>query len=923
MIPPMRDPDVDSVAGAERTEELPQPVAGETATRSEVPASVAQRGARPELSRGTSVGRYVVLDSIGSGGMGLVYLAIDPDLDRKIAIKLMRRRTPQGHARLLREGQAMARVKHPNVVSVHDLGLYEDLVFVAMDYIDGSTLTEHLAGRSHRWRDVMRVFLDAGEGLAAAHAAGVVHRDFKPDNVLVDKSGRVYVTDFGLARAALSPSEEDEEGEERSVSPPSGPLGTPVTRADTILGTPGYMAPEQLAGKPADERADQYAFCTSLHQALAKATPPPSRLRRIVQRGLSDDPAARYPSMRALLTALRATVARRRLIWIGAAALVLVAAVPAMVLASRSSRQAAPQPCRRADARLAGIWDAEVRARAESAFAATKVPYAAGIFSASAPLLDAYARDWVDMHTEACEATRVHGDQSDEALSLRMVCLDQRLRELDALSRLYAAADAKTVERAAQAASALTPLSVCADLQALRGPLLPPAQPPEAELEQLRTELARAKVLRDAGRFAEGLPVATSAVEHARALRYRALEAEALLARGHLEVAMGKAKEAEESLRQAVYAAEASRHDEVAGFAALRLAYVIGFAQSRPAEAAPWVDLAAAIEERAGGEERLACERLSVVGMLASRQGRYAESVDQLERALALCEKVYGTDHLFLWRRHSDLGASYIEFGQSAKAVVQYDQALAIQRKHQGADHPDVAIVLGNQAIAFARLGDDARALELLEQVVAIREQHFGHETPLLVAPLNNLASSLIDTGALVRALPVARRAVELASKTLGEKHLTTAIALVTLGSALVEVAGGDDAEAELGEAERRLDQALAVAASAEGGEHAVVADACEGLARLRWRQHRPRDVLALAERALAVREKAQRADAPELGEPLTLLGRARIALGRRAEAVEPLQRALAIREKSGARRRALDETRQALSEALRGRGAP
>jgi predicted Ser/Thr protein kinase len=270
------------------------------------------------LHRGTNLGRYVLLDCIGRGGSGVVYAAYDPELDRKVALKLLRTDLPGDpgawRASLLREAQAMARLAHPNVIAVFDVGTFREQVFVAMEFLRGCSLGEWLREKQRGWRETVEVFLQAGEGLRGAHQSGLVHRDFKPDNVLVGDEGQVRVTDFGLARPILPMGE--------SAKPRSVP-NTDTSHA--IAGTPLYMAPEQWRGHPADERTDQFSFCLSLYEAVYEAFPYPGRtsvsftgqlppapkntsapawLRRALARGLSSSPEARYPSMRALLVTL-------------------------------------------------------------------------------------------------------------------------------------------------------------------------------------------------------------------------------------------------------------------------------------------------------------------------------------------------------------------------------------------------------------------------------------------------------------------------------------------------------------------------------------------------------------------------------------------------------------------------------------------
>jgi len=264
----------------------------------------------PLLRKGDMVGRFWVIERVGEGGMGVVYVAHDPELDRRVAIKLLRGDDSEGapardgRARLVREAQAIAQLSHPNVIHVYDVGLWKDQVYIAMEYVDGVTLTRWLREKDRRWPEILEVFLAAGRALVAAHHSSLVHRDFKPDNVLVGVDGRVRVMDFGLARSLF-----DDVAPEGVVRP----LGQSLTQSGTVLGTPRYMAPEQLRGRRADARSDQYSFCVALHEGLFGAHPydgdghvaeVPGWLRRIVKRGLSEDPVERWSSMSTLLGAI-------------------------------------------------------------------------------------------------------------------------------------------------------------------------------------------------------------------------------------------------------------------------------------------------------------------------------------------------------------------------------------------------------------------------------------------------------------------------------------------------------------------------------------------------------------------------------------------------------------------------------------------
>ncbi|MCA9705897.1 MAG: serine/threonine protein kinase, partial [Myxococcales bacterium] len=292
--------------------------------------------ARPPVT----IGRYQVAGRLGAGGLGIVYRAFDPSLARFVAIKVLKggKEAAEHDARLLREAQVLARIRHPHVVEVFDVGFFEDhgrrRFFVAMELVEGTDLRVWLA-RGQPLRATCDAFLAAAQGLRAAHEAGLLHRDFKPSNVLLGNQGRVLVTDFGLARA--------HDGDDPDHEPPARRSSGSVRELDAItevgevVGTPAYMAPEQLRGDPVDARADQYAYCTALYEGLYGARPflgddvkelrqaiwcgpppeprdraVPAWLRRIVLRGLSVDPAERFPDMDALLAALERDPSRRR-----------------------------------------------------------------------------------------------------------------------------------------------------------------------------------------------------------------------------------------------------------------------------------------------------------------------------------------------------------------------------------------------------------------------------------------------------------------------------------------------------------------------------------------------------------------------------------------------------------------------------------
>jgi len=323
------------------------------------------RPSASSLGAGTQIGKYQLLQLLGSGGMGAVWEARDVDLGRRVAIKVLHPdHAADGHARgrLMREARAMARLHHPNVITVYDAATFDGRDIIAMELVRGETLASWLS-RPHPMRERVSALLAAGRGLAAAHAAGLVHRDFKPHNVLVDKRGRVLVTDFGLARAVADApgSSADLRVEDVTATLPEPPPSTSLAALDgsltltgMVLGTPAYMAPEQFSGGVADEKSDQFSYCVTLWEAVAGKRPfpgdtmpqiaaavhqgadperMPRTLRSIVMRGLAVDRDRRWPSMNALLAAAERALRRRRIaLAVTIAVIVAAAATVAFVL---------------------------------------------------------------------------------------------------------------------------------------------------------------------------------------------------------------------------------------------------------------------------------------------------------------------------------------------------------------------------------------------------------------------------------------------------------------------------------------------------------------------------------------------------------------------------------------------------------------
>jgi tetratricopeptide (TPR) repeat protein len=904
------------------------------------------------LTKGDTVGRYVIVGRIGAGGMGVVYRADDPELGRPVALKLVRvdprvrrpawidSKTPvdDSRERLLREAQAMAKLQHPNVIAVHDVGAHGNEVFVAMELVDGPSLAVWLDERRRGWREVCNVFAQAGRGLAAAHRAGLVHRDFKPDNVLVGRDGRARVADFGLSRALDLPPG----GGAASAPAPLPFLAAPDGRLDSltvtgsIVGTPGYMSPEQLVGRQADERSDQFSFCVALYVALtgsrpfrgttfdehsdavqrgAFEEPPPGRMprfvRRLLRRGLSPRPVDRFPSMDALLDELGGE--RRRKRWLAAAAACALALVVAGVVLLR--RPAPAELCHGGAQRLDGVWDADRRAAVRAAFVGSGSAVADDALRALTARLDGYAHDWIAMHDDACAAAHVRGEQSSELYDLRMSCLAGRRDELRALVDVLAHADRGVVERAVVAGRGLPALDECADVRRLSEPVPLPRDPAQrAQAEGLRTRAAQVHALLLAGRVRDALALARALAPPAAALGYRPVQSAVLHELGDLQSRTGDAKTAEQTLVAAALAAQAGRDTRLAVLAYLDLGLVIAIEERQPERGLAQLKLAGALIEAMGGDGWLEGRLAGSEGQVLADSGRTAEAIGRLERALALFEKVRGPEDLDAANALNDLGGAYRVAGRYADALAAHRRALQIRETVLGPHHPFVASSLLNLGNVYHSQGQPAAAQPFYERALAIRERALG-ESPRVAEALVASAENLEALGRGEEALAQLGRALAIQEKTIGADHADTATTLVATGDALLALGRAEPALA----AYRR---ALAIREQALGPEDADVAASCYAIAMALLELGHGAEAEPQLQRALAIDTKVSGADGAQLAFDLTGLGRTYLALGRAPAAIAPLERALALRTATRGDPVDLAATQMALARALWDAGA-
>jgi eukaryotic-like serine/threonine-protein kinase len=780
-------------------------------------------GEPDDVPRGTTIRRFVVLERIGAGAMGTVYTAYDYALERKLALKLVR-----GDG-VLGEAQALAKLTHPNVVAVYDVGTYGDRVYIAMEYVAGGTLRAWLA-ETHSLADKVAMLVEAGRGLAAAHAAGIVHGDFKPENVLVD-GARCVVADFGLAMRA----------------------------GESARGcTPAYAAPD-AEPTPA---SDQFSFCVTAYEALygerphagndettvasaiaAGALRPapsrsrvPARLRAAIVRGLAVASGERWPSMRELLAALSPNHTRRNRVLVAGA----VTAAAALGVGATMFVRAEPGPsCAGGDEQASAVWTPARRAALKG-----RLPPA--VFERVAGKLDGYTHDWAVMHGAACRATRALGTQSEALLDLRMECLRRRLGEVDAeIDALGGVTERELPTRAVDAVHALVPLAGCADAASLQAPSPLPAD--RARLAALTDRFAKTKALYDTGRDREALVAARALSDDTAALGYRPLEAEALHLRGRLEYLNDNIAASELTLEHAIAAAEAGNAREALVRSWLELVWVIGEMSHRFEEGERLGVIARGAIERAGNTPESVALLEDHLGVIAFDAGQFTLAKTRLEHALAIRSKTEDVElaavlqHLAYVRDHD---------GDEAGALAMNARAVKIMERELGDDHASTGQVLGTLAASRYDAGDLDGAIADWRHALAIAERTHGPHALDAASVRISIALALRDKGQLAEALEQSAIGAADFVAVAGETDPEAPGYITNHGYILMAAGRYDEATAEM---ERARDLVL----KWHGSDRIRVADALVALGKVKIAAGAPRAAIEPLERALQLRQTA------------------------------------------------------------------
>jgi len=749
-----------------------------TLTATESPSSDAPKA----LERPTAFGRYIMLERLGSGGMGVVYSAYDPELDRKLAVKVMRREVIADQSRLLREARTMARLQHPNVAAVHDVGTVAGQFFVAMELVDGTTLAGWLEEKPRAWPEVLELFLQAGRGLAAAHAVGVVHRDFKPSNVLVGRDGRARVVDFGLART-VDDNAPAAEPSEPAASPSLASSADPtLTRTGTLVGTPRYMSPEQFLRHTVDARSDQFSFCVALYAALwnerpfagdnliaiagevvsgRRRTPPkdspvPLPIRHAVLRGLATKPEDRWPSLDELLAALAYAPARPRR-WVPLVALLGVLTAAALAFGIMRNRIGG-DPCAGAGRALSGVWDDARIANVKRAFLASGAPNAATIFEDTRRIIDVYARSWLDMQAQSCRATLELHEQSKELYELRGQCLSRRLAELGAYTELLSSADDKLVQRNPDASYALSPIADCADTTTLR---TSNRGAPHSELE---AGIARTRALEIAGRYDEAKALIGELLQKVRQIHHRPLEAELLMVLATVQSHLTDPDAALQAAFDSAVAAEAA-HDDFAATRAWSYQIFLDSRAERYVEAHRAARIAEAILERTGHPIRAESIYFNDLGDLLDDESKFAEAVVAFRRSLELDAKLGNADKRGVAMTYNNMGTSLIHQGLDDAGREAEERAVQLFEEALGSNHPNVAMSLSNLGEAYLELGRWADASAAFERALVIDRKAFGLESEDACADLSWLARVRVEEARFAEAAALAEQVLAIRGK--------------------------------------------------------------------------------------------------------------------------------------------------------------
>lgn len=903
----------------------PEPEGTRAYPADELSTQNAQRSDVPGTAVGATVSRYVVLAEVGTGGMGRVLRAYDPRLQREVAVKELRANalSEMASQRLINEARSMAKVSHPNVVPVYDVETLPDgQIILVMQYIAGKTLRDWMKEEPHPWREVVDTLVAAGRGLAAAHKVELLHRDFKPANVLLSDSGAVKVTDFGLAKPA---SRTMSLGSGEYVVVQSGSDET-QTKAGTVLGTPRYMAPEQHSGDELSPAADQFAFCVTLWEALCGEPPyrgrslarlkrggPPAWSgegvpRSIVDalvRGLAVQPDKRWPSMDALLEQLQQDPDKRRSARLAFAG-IGVLTVSTAAFGWQAFVGGTDLVCEGARAELETAWGDARQIAVKTALLAEETPYTRALWQRTETRLGDYANAWVAGHEDACEATSVRGVQSEAALDLRMTCLRSAELEFRAVTGVLANADDEVRQNVDAVIDGLPPIDACADVQRLQADIEPPLPEDADRVREGRRLLAEAEAERNGGRYDAALERVEGAEVALVGVKYRAVRAELLLEKGKVLEEVGRYEDAVEPLQQAVSAHASTARRALMRDAVTRLMYVLGKRLTRfdsalallpvaeglsrgfPLEEADVANTLALVLVEKGdidaaekAQRRSFKLRLDALGpdhpslanshhslaVVLTAQSRHAEALREHLRAMEIWEKTLGPEHPNVSLAMVNVATSYFHQGKYDESEAAHRKALDLRVSALGPEHPEVLHARVNFALALCGQGQWEVCDVELSQAMKLQEEALGPDHRALARTHINLAVAKQVQGQFDEAAYHNERGLEISEATLGPDHHDTAVVRINIANDLAR--RGKHAEAA--EAYRK---ALGTLQKTLGERHASVAIACNNLGAMLEEQDSFEEAETQYRRALDIRLETLGSEHPKVASVRTALAR-------------------------------------------------
>jgi len=855
----------------------------------------------PQLAPGTRLGEWFeISERLGSGGMGVVYRARDLRLGRDVALKL-HRPMARGTERLMREAESMAKLTHPNVATVHEVGTHEGMLFIAMELVEGVTARRWAAIASRTVEQIVALYHAAGRGLAAAHAAGLVHRDFKPENVLVDGDDVPRVVDFGLAR----PLDELETSiKEKSSVMPSSPGNLTVTGA--AVGTPAYMALEQMEGRPVDARADQFAFGVSLFEALYGRRPfdettmarhliaierrafeiparprVPARVRRAMVRALSADPRDRFGDMNELLVQLGPDprAARRRTGLVASIAAISASAVVAIGLTV--DLDDTEQRCATEVAGVERAWSAR-RVEVETAFGAIGQVWSDRTLEAVTSRMEAHEQALREGLGRACVARARQATPLDQ-LDRQDECLRRITVQTDALVEQLVEADAPMATHAFDAALELPDPDRCAEPQHLAVAIGPSYTPLDASSSDAHALYASAVAHHQVGLSETALRLAGLARAELGDRQDPFIETPLSLLEGQTHEQQGHYAEAEAALERAFFSARRIDNDAIASEAARRLVPVVALDSRRWGEAALWAELGLTEARRRDPAGVLEVRALGEVGRVEQLQGRYRDALARYQGAVDLLRA--DTHPLVRADMLTRLGSVANLLGDYALSSQSYDTALALIESILGSEHPALVSVLSNIALTHVTRGRSDEAVATMDRVLRIARHSYGPDHPKIIDALLNAGVAYESADRLDEAAALLRESIRIAETSYGPDHHV----LAAMYSSLSVTEFPDDREAALADARR----AVEIAELTKGSDHPDTARFLTNLAGAMWRTD-AEGALEPVERAIAIlRRSAPRSD--ESATALVIAGETYMALERYDDAIAVLEPALAI----------------------------